>query len=207
MGDPARATVSLAAELGCETIVLGTHGRSGLPRVVLGSVAERVVRTARCRVIVVPPREDGVRPYADRPLRRVVCAIDFSAGSEAALAEAVAVAERSEATVTLLHAYALSALADPGSALAKGFERQLARDLEDAARRHAARGARLETALRPGVAWSVVAETARELDADLVVVGTEGRTGMSRFLLGSTAEKIVRSSSVPVMVVPRRDGA
>lgn len=201
MGEPAATTVTLATRLQCDVIVIGTHGRSGLPRVILGSVAERVVRMAHGRVIVVPPPAEDRPSFAERPVSRIVCPIDFSEGSELALRDAVELAETWGAKVTVVHGYSLSAYSSLGSALAHGVERELRVDLENAVRRYASRGVAMDIMLRHGVVYEEIVAAAVEVSADLVVIGTAGRTGIARFMLGSVAERVVRSSPIPVMVV------
>lgn len=201
MGDPAATVIGEAKRLGCDTIVIGTHGRSGLPRAILGSVAERVVRTAPTRVFVVPPRLEGHESFADRPVRTILCAVDFSRTSEEALREAVELAETSDARVHVVHCWELAAFAHPNSELAVSHERQLRQDLEGLVHRYAARKAPLVPVIRRGIHYVEIVELAREVSADLVVIGTEGKTGLAHLFLGSVAERVVRSSPVPVLTV------
>src|SRR5581483_2684811 len=81
-GPPATAILACATRVGADLIVIGTHGASGFEHLVLGSVTEKVLRRATCPVMTVPPR---VRATSRLPFKTIVCPIDFSASSEAAL--------------------------------------------------------------------------------------------------------------------------
>jgi len=140
-------------------------------------------------------------------ISRIVVGTDFSECAEAALDYAVGVAEQTGATVTLVHAYeipiymapdgtfmtATSDLVDKMSTAAEtGLARERAR-LEK-------RGVLVRTVLRIGVPWEELDAVAIAEGADVIVVGTHGRRGVSRLLLGSVAERVVRSASRPVLV-------
>lgn len=184
--------------------VLGTHGRTGLARVLLGSVAERVVRHAPCSVLTVRP------DAAIEPFTRILCPIDFSGTSEHAVELAAELARPGRAAITLLHVIDPPAVRDPGRRTM-----DLLRDLERSSAEHLDRWAaglegkapgpvaKLSRVGRPG------AEILEVLDAqpgfDLVVVGSHGRTGLPRLLLGSVAEKIVRHARCPALVARRRE--
>src|SRR5215472_13004351 len=99
-GQPARQIVNRAASLPADVIVLGTHGTGGFEHLMLGSVAEKVLRKATCPVFTVPPHAN-FSPGA--PLKTLVCAVDFSEWSLAALDEACVLAEGARGTVTAVH--------------------------------------------------------------------------------------------------------
>jgi nucleotide-binding universal stress UspA family protein len=198
IGDSASTIVSRAEARGADTIVVGTHGRSGLPRVILGSVAERVVRTATTPVVVVPPRRDGAAAFADRPLRTILCPVDFSVASDLALRAAIELAEASGARVTALHCYDPAGLEGTERATT---EKALQHDLDASIHRYAERGAPLAALVRAGVPYAAIVDAVRELDADLVVMSTLGKSGLAHFLLGSVVERVIRSSPVPVMAI------
>src|SRR5262245_23350735 len=93
--------VTRAGSLPADLIVMRTHGRTGIERLLIGSVAERVLRTAPCPVMVVPPRD--VVPTETVSFKHLVCAVDFSASSLAALRWALSLAEEADAHLWLLH--------------------------------------------------------------------------------------------------------
>jgi nucleotide-binding universal stress UspA family protein len=116
-------------------------------------------------------------------------------------------AARVDAKITLLHAYeipvfgfpdgSLIATADIAARITQAAEKALA----DAATSRKGRGVPIETVLRTGVAWEEVNTVAQEKKADLVVIGTHGRRGLARAILGSVAENIIRTATVPVLTI------
>lgn len=106
-GQPADAILALTRERSMSLIVLGTHGRHGFDRLMLGSVTERVLRSASCPVLAVrqtAPNSSSRDATDDSvPIRRILCCVDFSAHSERALEYALSLADAYDAEVTLLH--------------------------------------------------------------------------------------------------------
>lgn len=143
-------------------------------------------------------------------IRRVLCPVDFSPHSENALDFALDLAKRLGADVHLVHVFQLPVYALPDGAMMAGPEfttkvtTELQKALTELARRK--EGARIETHLVEGIPYREVVRMTDELGADLVVMGTHGRTGIRHLLLGSVAERVVRSSKVPVITVPMREG-
>ncbi len=184
-----------------DLVVMGTHGRTGLARILLGSVAESTVRHAPCSVLAIRP--DG----EPRPLARVLCPVDFTESSRFAADLAADLARPAGGKLTLLH------VIDPPAVYGSGQRTiELLGDLERFSKEHLDQwAARLEDRARaPVTKLSRIgfpgAEILKVLDEkfDLVVMGSHGRTGLSRVLLGSVAEKIVRHASCPVLVARPR---
>src|SRR5439155_13561294 len=96
-----RRILEHAASLPADLIVLGTHGRSGFEHLLLGSVAEKVLRQARCPVLTVPPKSGAAPPL----YKRLLCPVDFSEPSIRALRFALSIAQESGPHVTVLHAF------------------------------------------------------------------------------------------------------
>ncbi|HEY8426782.1 MAG TPA: universal stress protein [Sandaracinaceae bacterium] len=142
-------------------------------------------------------------------IRRVLCPVDFSPHSENAVRFAVELAEKLGAEVHLLHVYQLPVYALPDGAMMAGpeFTTKVTAELQKAlsALAQSFEPAKLPTHLVEGVPYREVVRMTEELGADLVVMGTHGRTGLKHLLLGSVAERVVRSSSVPVITVPLRE--
>lgn len=131
---------------------------------------------------------------------------DFSETADAALATALELAEKMHARVTILHAYEVPTYVFPESVVATadlvGQVRGAAEEALAGIKERATRpGVPLDTLLRQGVAWSEIVRAAKELGTDLVVMGTHGRRGISRALIGSVAEKVVRTAPCPVLTV------
>ncbi|MCS6857564.1 MAG: universal stress protein [Deltaproteobacteria bacterium] len=140
-------------------------------------------------------------PFAPRS---ILCPIDFSEASQRALGLACDLAQVFSAEVHVIHVYQLSAYASPNSGLARDLESQVRRELEQFVGPAVQRGIPVRTGLRMGIPYVEIVEAAREIPADLIVMGTTGKTGLQHFLLGSVAERVVRSAEVPVLTVRYR---
>lgn len=186
-------------------VVMGTHGRTGLDRVMMGSVTEQVVRHAPCPVLTVPARGQA------SAFRHVLCPIDFSENSRRAVALAGELAAAGGAGITLLHSIELP-VSYSGEPRVEGFaealDRQAARLLEDWARDLRARvSVPVTTRSRIGSPGAqILAVLDDDPTLDLVVMGSHGRTGLRRVLLGSVAEKVVRHARCPVAVARTHPG-
>lgn len=201
-GAPAPALIEEARALGCERIVVGATGRSILPRFLIGNVADRLVRTSPIPVVVVPQPSEEVP--ARTAIRNIVCAADFSAPSEHAVIAALHLAREHHARLHLVHAWHVAPYVERMPELSASIERDMARELDALAQRHASPDLTLVRHLRRGHPHHELVHAARELDADIIVVGTSGKTGLDRVLLGSVAERIIRTSPVPVLVATTR---
>jgi nucleotide-binding universal stress UspA family protein len=200
--------VRRAEAYGADFIVVGSHGRSGLARAVLGSVAENVARYAHCSVLVArPARTSGV----------VIAATDLSNPSVPAIVAGAEAARRSGARLVVVSALELPVSMVPAlgmigaiPALPPAELRQQTRDLlrstiEQAMARVGVTG---EARVLDDSPASEIVACAEELGAELVVVGTHGRTGLSRLALGSVAERVIRGAGCSVLAVrPARPGA
>ena len=145
-------------------------------------------------------------------LRRILVATDFAESAERALACAVQLARRHGAELVLVHVY-MDLPAYPeitaGQVVAIYEEQRAWIEAALERRARAARGEGLlaRAVLRTGPAASTIAETAKDEGADLLVVGTHGRSGLDRLILGSVAERVVRLASCPVLVVKSAEAA
>lgn len=182
--------------------VIGTHGRTGLKRIFLGSVAEKVVRHAPCSVLVV--RLDSKA----QPFVHALCPTDFSESARQAVALAPSLVTPA-GTISLLHVTEAPVSVSRDVSLTdfvKDLDRRATAALTtEAARLQPLTEARVAMLSRVGAAG---AETLAAIDADpsidLVVMGSHGRTGIARVLLGSVAEKVVRHARCPVLVTRAR---
>ncbi|MEO0559781.1 MAG: universal stress protein [Bacteroidota bacterium] len=174
-----------AAEIGADLVVMGRHARRGVGRAVLGSIAEHLTREAPCPVATVVPARDTAddesRAYDDLP-GVVLCAVDLSDASEAAVDLAAGLAEGLDARLDLLHA---------GSADSDARERV------DALAARVADSVEVRSDIRNGSPTEAIAQAIAETPPDLVVVGR--RAGMAR-LLGSVSERIVQTAATPIVV-------
>jgi nucleotide-binding universal stress UspA family protein len=211
-GPPAVAILERAATLPADLIVMGTHGTGGFKRLVLGSVTEKVLREARCPVLTVPPRAQATSQV---PFKRLICAVDFSEASMAAMRYAVSLAAEADASLTVVHvlewpweeppAPALDSLpAEVGFNLAAyrraregEAESRLAALVPEWARDWCAP----ETRIRHGKPYVEVLKAADEERADLIVVGVRGRNPVDMTVFGSTTNQLVRRATCPVLTV------
>jgi nucleotide-binding universal stress UspA family protein len=140
-------------------------------------------------------------------LRTILVPTDYSPTSEAALTYAIDLARLVGATVHVLHAYEIPVYGAPDTAFIAPPETMAAikvaakKGLDTAIAKFQSGGVPLEGHLAEGRAWEAIHDTAAQVGADLIVIGTHGRRGIARALLGSVAEKVVRSSKVPVLTV------
>jgi nucleotide-binding universal stress UspA family protein len=203
-GDASKEILRIADEIDCDLIVMGTHGRAGLRGLIAGSVAISVMRSARCPVLALRSAEFA-RQTED--IRVILHPTDFSVDSEAALKVARWLARDQQARLIILHVATLDVLTD-GTAAAE-VDPGVYRDaLEDLRRRIS--GADLthpvETLLTRGFAAEGIVQTADEVGCDLIVMGTHGRTGLTRLLMGSVAENVLPRSNCPVLIVKAGQG-
>jgi nucleotide-binding universal stress UspA family protein len=196
---PALDILDHAREHDVDVIVMGTHGRLGSGHFLLGSVTEQVVRLADRPVLTVPCDE----AHEGGP---VVVAVDFSEGSGTALLYARELATERGAALHALHVVEWAV--DPPPYLygleVPALSDVLARARVELAAFVAAAGPDVVPVVRArvgGLAAFAVADYAREVAASLVVISTHGRTGLSRLLLGSVAERVVRTAPCPVFTV------
>ena len=197
-----------------DLVILGTHGRRGLERWVMGSVAERVLRAVATPVITYrwPPEAAAPRPGVPR---RILVPVDFSDGARAALALSGELRARFDAALDIVHVVR-EAPADPGGAALQVHAPGAAPEPLDAyARRQAEQEVEGFLASTPGHEGATVrvavgepgptlVRLAAEGGHDLVVMGTHGRTGLQRLVLGSVAERVARFAPCPVLTLRHR---
>ena len=143
-------------------------------------------------------------------IQRILCPTDFSASAEHAFQYALAIASQHGAAIELLHVTESSAYADDppleGDTASERFEDRLRKRLGKIVATADA-DIEVETNLLAGIPYAEIVNRAKTWPADLIVLGTHGRTGMKHLLIGSVAEKVVRSSFCPVCTVRHPDHA
>jgi nucleotide-binding universal stress UspA family protein len=199
----AESLVAVAEELSADCILVGSHGRTGLGRWWFGSVAERVVRLAHCRTLVV--RSDT--PLLDAG--RIVVGDDLTVQAQAARRTAIELAAAAKKGVTVVHSL------DIGIPYLSTVEVVVPNDVFDDLYRRAREQLDLDAKKTPDVdienlvvgdrAGDALCDHAKKAGTGLVVVGTRGRYGVERTLLGSVAERVVRHAPCSVLVVPAED--
>jgi nucleotide-binding universal stress UspA family protein len=208
-GEPARTIVDVARQLRSDWVVLSTCGRSGLTRFFLGSTAEAVVRRAPCPVLTVrqPARARRDTPQAppSTKLRRMLVPVDFASGAGHLLQYAAAFAREFRAALLLLHVIqpvrVPTRLALETTRLHREARQRGQRRLEALAAQYLPAGLPARQVVRVGVPYGVINTLARRASVDLIILGTRGQHGLRRWVLGSTAERVVRHAPCPVLVV------
>jgi nucleotide-binding universal stress UspA family protein len=209
-GSPATRIVDVAAEEAVDLVVVGTHGRTGLGRLLIGSVADRLLRTAKCPVLTVRAQPDGATPV--QGLRRILYVTDFSPASRAAWPWVLAFANATGAAVDLMHVAAQpvpdrhlspETLGQMATLLREQAETEAERFLQDAARTWPGRlpRERVTVLIAQGVTGEQVSRRAKERGADLIVMGTHGWSGLARWMLGSVAQDLIQTAPCPVLTV------
>lgn len=205
LGSAAEEILEEAESAPDSVIVIASHGRSGLGRSLLGSVAFRVVQGARTPVFVIHATHDSKDEYGAIETEKAVVALDGSRIAEQALASV-------HRTFGTSVAYILTRVIEPvapGQAYAPETVAEYDRLARFEAEEYLARvaeplgdeGATVTCQVRADKAASGIVDVAEESDADLIAMTTHGRTGIGRFLLGSVAERVVHQSTRPVMMV------
>lgn len=139
-------------------------------------------------------------------IQRILVPHDFADAADAALAYALALADKLGARITILHAYEVPAYGYPDAFVASlefssEVEERASSFLQKVAAQARRPNVEIDAVLRRGSAWTEIVDAAERLPADLIVMGTHGRRGVSHLLLGSVAEKVVRCAPCPVLTV------
>jgi nucleotide-binding universal stress UspA family protein len=207
-GSPGSQILEVARREAADLIVMGTHGRAGVRRLVLGSVAENLVRLAPCPVLTVrstPSTQAAARWARPRSECRILYATDFSPSARAAWPWARVLAETTKGRVDLLHV-APEVVVDPRLAAAdvSRMARLLHEQRQAAAEAFLAQVAMppdsVRVLLRRGVAGDEMVRAARAHAARFIVMGTEGSPGL-RWMLGSVAHRVIQTAPCPVLTV------
>ncbi len=185
-----------------DVIVMGTHGRRGYDRLMLGSVTDRVMRTAPCPVLAVSkPPHDSVAAGKERGhvhhLSRILFCADFSENSERALNYAISATAEYDAELTLLHV--LEGVPSPAKteeAIAAATER-----LDKLIPPEGRKNVKIKTAVRIGKPYWQIIQLALEAQIDLVTMGVRGRGALDLAVFGSTTYRVIQLGSCPVLAV------
>lgn len=209
VGNTAGEVLEHAAGIKADLLVIGTHGRSGFDRLLLGSVAEKVLRKASCPVMIVPRRVPD--PVSAGPVlyRRILCPVDFSDSSLHALTYAISLAQEADGQLTVLHVVAPEFESAPdieyeaGMAIGdflKQRESAMQRRLQEVVA-GAPEFCHVESLMTRGKPWREVLRVAEEQQSDLIVMGVQGRGAAGLLFFGSTTQHVVRHASSPVLTL------
>ncbi len=200
VGWPAKVIEKAAQDLDVDLIVMATHGRTGISRLFLGSIAEHVVRTSERSVLSFGPGT------AIGALKKILCPVDFDPNSIAALNFGWRLAWEYRAAISLLHVVRLPFEPSevPVEPTTPEWEQDARAQLVKLAADNLGAKAKCKLLVRSGDPAGAILEVEKELRPDLIVMATHGRTGLSHLVLGSVAERTVRESTVPVLTVRGR---
>lgn len=195
-------------------IAIATRGYSGLKRAFLGSTTESVVRKAPCPVLVVREKDGSTQPRARKgPLqfRKILVPLDFSEPSRLGLEYALSFAQEFHATLVLFHSIFVSAYvmgnrhtAHHAPTLIANQQEYARREMEELLEAISRKGGVAEIKIAVGSAVEQIGKYVRKAGVDLIITSTHGRTGLRRVFIGSTAERLIRYATCPVLVVPNR---
>ena len=200
-GNASDKILSFAETKGVNLIVLGTHGLRGVDHLMLGSVTERVLRKARCPVLVVrKPVHDFVSPGGNADpinLKRIVLCMEFSKHAHHALDHAFSIAREYKAELTLLHVVEHL----PGSADLQRETNKATEQLRESVPPRALKSSRSKFLVRIGKPYQQIIEVALEAQTDLVIMGVRGRSSLNSALFGSTTYRVIQLGPCPVLAV------
>jgi len=194
--------LSFAQERKADLIVMGTHGRRGFDRWMLGTTTDRVMRRASCPVLGVceaPPEamtasKEGQHVHR---LTRILFCTDFSENSERALRYAISATTEYDAELTLLHVLEKT----PGSARTDEAVATVTKQLDKLIPAEERKGLKIKTAVRVGEPYAQIVQFAREEQIDTVVMAVRGRGALNLAVFGSTTYRVMQLGCCPVLAV------
>jgi nucleotide-binding universal stress UspA family protein len=211
VGDPAQQIVAKARRDHIDVIAMATHGRSAIGRGLLGSVTDKVTHSSAVPILVVRTAE-GSSP---EPISRLVVGLDGSTVAEAALDSALELAKSLGVPMSLVRATSSGARAgaygfEPDFAPAAIFpitDGEARKYLDTITASQSKLDLDVETRVGPGSAYDEIQVVATEHPGSLIVLATRGRSGLTRWVLGSVTSRTIRSSDSPVLVIPPSIGS
>jgi nucleotide-binding universal stress UspA family protein len=190
-----------------DVIVMGTHGRSGFNRLLLGSVTEKVLRTATCPVLTVPAAAPAMTAAAVA-FKRIVCAIDHSPSALKALQYALELGRQADGCVTALYALEYMDPEEPCEHVDFDIRKRRQHFIDHARERLHAQLAQepttwceIEEVVAIDRAYKAILKQATASRADLIVMGAQGTGGLELMLYGSNTQHVLRAASCPVLTV------
>jgi nucleotide-binding universal stress UspA family protein len=201
-GEPGAQILRSAVDVGANLIVMGTHGRRGLDRLMAGSVATEVLRGAECPVVALRALP-GTAPPGE--IRAILHPTDFSENSQEAQHVARSLARELGTRLIILHVAPVEPVVDR-TAVTEVDPRTYRNALDEVRRRLAGPDLKhpVEIRLSRGSDREEILQVAGEVGCGLIVMGSHGRTGLSRLLLGSVAEAVMTRANCPVLIVKQR---
>lgn len=201
-GDATQTILKWAEDPPADLIVMGTHGRRGFERLILGSVTERVLRKASCPVLTVPPRAADAVPVGPVVFARILCPVDFTPASMKALAYAASLASETNSSLTVMHAVEPVPIYEPvvaGGVGVVNYEEIATRAMRARLHEAAPRGRFVHEVVVTGRPYRAILQQAQDDHSDLIVIGAHGSLADRIGFFGSTTNHIVREAACPVL--------
>ena len=206
-GDIAAEILALAANKNADLIVMSTHGRSGFRRLALGSVAERVLHNATIPLLLV---REGAALHTTNPIEHLLVPLDGSSFAERSIPLAVELSTQTGATLTMLRVVQdldaqnkqiIFKSEEAAEEAVTQWKLLATRYLDELAKGIKAEGVKVSSMVLSGDPENLIGTLGETLPADLIVMSTHGRSGVSRWVYGSVANKVLRTASCPVLLV------
>jgi nucleotide-binding universal stress UspA family protein len=210
-GEVRQELLGIVEDKDIDLVVMGSRGRSYFPRMLLGSVTERMLRKLHVPILTVShlDPEKELHSPAPVPLRKLLYATDLADGSEAGLEFSIRLARGLDARLTVVHVvqamdaglFGLEGVGGVPDYTAE-IHAQAAERLNKLVALVSDGSVSITTALADGVPCDTINELVAEQKADLVIIGLQGKGRIERALLGTTAERVIRTATVPVLSLP-----
>jgi nucleotide-binding universal stress UspA family protein len=209
MGNPAETILKVAARDPGTLIAMATHGRTGLQRWTVGSVADKVLHASSNHLLLIRPRAEPAKPHQEQLLTKIIVPLDGSKLAETILPSVMELARKMTAEILLVRTYTLplstysaeedfapniGELQEELRAEAKEYLDRTAQDLKEKGT------ARVSTVLLEGSAAAEIVDFAKKTPDNIVAMCTHGRSGMRRWIMGSVTERVVQYSGDPVLI-------
>lgn len=205
VGSAATAILELAESAHIDLIAMATHGRTGLQRWVYGSVADKVLSGARLPILLMRASE---APHAIAPIRRILVPLDGSTLAEGALVPALRLATAFDAEMLLFRVCEPSTYLQNGltsgtaaAALDEAVCTTVEEYLTEKTQEVRGQGVHVRWETQFGIAAENILDVAQKRAANLVVMSTHGRSGIGRWIMGSVADRVLRASRIPVLLI------
>jgi nucleotide-binding universal stress UspA family protein len=192
----------LAVKQKVDLVVMGTHGRRGFERFLLGSKTERLLRTLHVPLLTI----GGNARVTPAAVKNILVTTDFSDGTAEAVDYAMSIRRKREAKVTLLHVLD-DVQADISGRYREQLVRSIRQELESLVPAGDSKSGSVSVRVEIGRPIPRLLLLLKKEKFDLIVMNIHGKTLLDRITIGSTAEKIVRAATVPVLVIPPQAAA
>ena len=210
--DPVTAIMDFSRGQQIDLIAMSTHGRSGLGRWVYGSTADKLLHSTSIPLLLLRPRDDEQAPREAKPIDTLVIPLDGSELAESALAYGEELARTMGLKISLIRVVSTAALTYP-STEAYTYDPKMLSDLENAAVVYLKqkqteleqKGFKVENTVRGGYPADHIIDFAEANEGSLIVMSTHGRTGIGRWVMGSVADRILRASHSPILLIRSKE--